>query len=400
MGYTIVAITNEWDIFRRRYRSLFSELIKFDNIDYILFIETPLTFYSFIRFILGKMNRRDKARWKRVLKEGMVGREGKIFIITPIVPFPSVSIKLVLQFNVFWLNKLQVYIINYYKKKLQLEDIILWINHPYFSANLVNQISHKLFCYDLCDDYNAKEKHKTRLIARLIKQNDYYLTRNADIMFVSSKKLFQDRLPINPNIFRIPNGVNLDFFKGTYSLINEPADLKHVPRPRLIYVGNISTTIDIGLLQLINKTHPEWSLVMIGPLHGKALTRMLEKLNSVRLLGEKPYNEAMAYLKICDVAIIPYLKTPWSISIDSLKIYNYIASGKPVVSTEIGGVENFENVLFVGKDEEDFVWKIEIVLNELKDQCIQRENKQYELISEHTWQKRAEQIYNLMMAQL
>ena len=397
---SIVAITNEWDIFRRRYRSLFSELIKFDNIDYILFVETPLTFYSFVRFVLGKMHRRDKERWKRVLKKGIIHREDKIFIITPMVPFPFFSVTLLLQFNILWLNKFQVYVINYLINKLELRDIILWINHPYFSANLVNRLPKKLLCYDLCDDYNEKNKDKKSLIARLIKKNDDYLTKNADIMFVSSEKLFQDRLPFNPNIFRVPNGVHLDLFKGNQSLLTEPARLEHVPRPRLIYIGNISATIDLGLLQLINKTHPEWSLVMIGPLHEKMFINTLKKIDTVYLLGVKSYEETIAYLKFSDVAIIPYLKSPWSISIDSMKMYSYIASGKPVVATGIGGVDNFHDIIFLGKDQRDFVRKIEFALNETKEECEYRKKMQREIIAEHTWQKRAERIHNLMMAQL
>lgn len=398
--YSIVAITNEWDIFRRRYRSLFSELIKFNNIEYILFIETPLTFYSFIRFVLGEMHRRDKERWNRVLKKGIIYREGNIFVITPIVPFPFLSMNLLLQFNIFWLNRFQVFVINYLKKKLRLTDIILWINHPYFSARLVNQLPTKLFCYDLCDDYNKKEKDKTTKVARLIKKNDDYLTQNADIMFVSSRRLFQDRFPVNSNIFRVPNGVHLDSFKGNHSLLTEPADLKHVPRPRLIYIGNISTTIDLGLLQRISKTHPEWSLVMIGPLHGRMLINALKKISTVYILGVKSYEETISYLKLGDVAVIPHLKTPWAMFADPLKIYNSLASGKPVISTEIGGVEDFSDVIFLGTDRKDFVEKIELALNETKEEREHRKEMQYQIIAEHTWQKRAESIYDLMMAQL
>ncbi len=399
--YSIVAITNEWDIFRRRYRSLFSELIKFDNIEYILFVETPLTFFSFLRFVLGRMNRRDKERWKRVLREGVVGREGKIFIITPIVPFPFLSLKGLLQFNILWLNKFQVYVISYLKKKLQLRDIILWINHPYFSANLVNQIPKKLFCYDLCEDYNEKEKYKASIVARLLKKNDDYLTKNADIMFVSNEKLFQDRFSRNPNLFIVPNGVHLDFFRGTHLLINEPTDLEHLPRPRLIYVGNISPIyMDLGILQWIDKTHPEWSLVIIGPVHGRKFRKALKNINTVYLMGVKSHEEYIAYMRFSDVAIIPHLTSPWVMSGDSLKKYHFLASGKPIVSTEIAGIENFRDVVFIGKDQNDFVRKVELALNETKEQRERRAKAQYEIIAEHTWQKRAERIYNLMMAQL
>ena len=400
MGYTIVAITNEWDIFRRRYRSLFSELIKFDNIDYILFIETPLTFYSFVRFIFGKMNRRDKERWWRVLRNGIIHREGDIFIITPIVPFPFLSLNLLLQFNIFWLNKFQLYVINYLRKRLQLRDIILWINHPYYSAPLISKIPHLLFCYDLCDDYNEKEKDKNCILAREIRKNDDYLTKNADLMFVSNEKLFQHRFFRHTNIFRVANGVHPEFFKENHSMISEPADLKHIPRPRIIYIGHISSCIDLEILQWINKIHPEWSIVMVGPLHEKLFMNAIKKIDTVYLLGVKSYEESIVYLKFSDAAIIPYLRNGWSTSIDSLKKYNYLASGKPVVSTEIGNAEDFRGVIFIGRDKEDFVEKIELALSETNEENERRRKLQYEIIAEHTWQKRAEKIYNLMMAQL
>ncbi len=400
MGYTIVAITNEWDIFKRRYQSLFSELIKFENIDYILFVEIPLTFYSFFRFIFGKMNRRDRERWKRVLKKGIIHREGNIFIITPIVPFPFLSLSLILRFNIFWLNTFQLYLINRLRKKLKFRDVILWINHPYFSCKLVSDIPNKLFYYDLCDDYNAKEKNMESTVAKLIKKNDDYLTERANVMSVSSEKLFQDRHSKNSNLHRVPNGINLDFFRETHALSTEPYDLKQVPQPRLIYIGHISPSIDLGLLQCIYKSHPEWSLVMIGPLHDKTFTNALEKINTVYLLGVKSYEESIAYLKFSDAAIIPYLKSPWTVSTDSLKIYNFIASGQPVVSTEIGGVEKFHDVIFIGKDQEDFVRKLELALNETKENCEHRKQMQYKIIAEHTWQNRANNIYNLMMAKL
>lgn len=295
---------------------------------------------------------------------------------------------------------MQIYLINRLRKKLQFRDVILWINHPYFSYKLVTSISNKLFYYDLCDDYNAKEKDMESIVARLIKKNDDYLTEKADIMSVSSGKLFKDRLLKNLNLHRVPNGVDLDIFRRTHALSIEPDDLKLVPQPRLIYIGHISPSIDLGLLQWIYKNHPEWSLVMIGPLHDKTFTNALKKIDNVYLLGVKSYEESIAYLKFSDVAIIPYLKSSWTVSTDSLKIYNFIASGKPVVSTEIGGVENFHDVIFIGKDQEDFVQKLQLVLNETEEDCKHREKMQYEIIAEHTWQKRARYIYNLMMTQL
>jgi len=402
MGYSIVAITNEWDIFRRRYRSLFSELIKFKNIEYILFVQPPLTLYSFFRFIFGKMNRRDSGLWKRILKKGFIYREGKIIIITPIVLFPFISVKPLLLFNIFCLNKFRIYSVRYLIKKLGLRDLILWINHPYHSACLVNQFPHKLFCYDLCDDYNTKEKDETSLTAMIIKKNDNYLTENADIMFVTSDKLFQDRSKITSNIYRIPNGVNLELFNRVNDqyMNDDPVSLGNIPRPTLLYIGNISSHVDMELIRLITKTHPEWSLVLIGPLKRWSGNSYLINNRSIYLLGSKPYDETISYLKYCDVSIIPYLKSPWTISADTIKIYNSIASGKPVVSTEVGSAKDFSDVVYIGKDNNDFVQKIELALNETEEARERREKMQYEIIAEHTWQKRAERIHNLMMAQL
>ncbi len=400
MSHTIAAITNEWDIFMRRYRSLFTELIKSEDIDHIFFIETPLTLYSFIRFVTGRMNKRDRERWKRVLKKGIISREGDIFVITPIVPFPFLSISFFLRINKFCLNRFQLYAINRLKKKLNVSDLILWINHPYFSAGIVNMVRKKLLCYDLCDDYNTKEKDSTSVLANLIKKDDLYLTKHADIMFVSSKKLFDDRAPLNPNVHRVPNGVHADLLRGDRDDIKEPPDLRHIRRPRLIFTGNISTTIDMELMKLINKTHPEWSVVMIGPVHGAEVGRELGELENIHLLGVKSFEESIAYMKFSDAAVIPYVVSPWAVSADSLKIYNFIASGKPVISTAIGGIENFRDLIFVGSDREDFIRKISLALNETDDKRVKREYAQYETIAGHTWKKRAERVHDLIFASM
>lgn len=400
---SIIIITNEWDKFRRRYRSMMSEMIKYKDIENILFIESPLTLFSFVRYVLNKMNDRDKERWQRIFKKGIIYKvediAGNIYVITPFIPFPFYSSKSVLKINNFFLYLFQKVTTSYLIKKLVIKDIIFWVCNPsYYVGLIVDKKNVNLFIYDLCDDYLDKLNDKTTCNAKWLKGNDEYLTKRADIIFVSSEKLFQDRFPKNPNIFRIPNGVNLDLFRENYSI--EPDDLKYIPRPRLVYVGNISSAIDLELLQWINKSHPEWFLVMIGPVHGKMLENALKKISTISLLGVKSYEEAVMYTKLSDVSIIPYLKTPWALSIDSLKIYNFLASGKPVVSTEIGGSECFHDVIFVGKDRNDFLQKIALALNETKEESNRRREKQLELMAEHTWQKRAEKVYSLIMTHL
>ncbi|HDK41335.1 MAG TPA: glycosyltransferase, partial [Nitrospirae bacterium] len=254
--------------------------------------------------------------------------------------------------------------------------------------------------YDLCDDYNTKEKDDSGVFAKEVRNNDLYLTEHADIMLVSSKKLFEDRYPFNPNIYRVPNGVHADLLRGNGEPADEPRDLKQISRPRLVYIGNISTTIDLELLRLIDRIHPEWSVIMVGPVHGTEVKRALRAIDCVHLPGVRSFEESIAYLKCSDVAIIPYVVSPWAISADSLKIYNFIASGKPVVSTGIGGVENFQGIISIGRDREDFVQKVSLALSEKKDDRQKRETAQYSIIKKHTWQERAERIHSLMFERL
>jgi glycosyltransferase involved in cell wall biosynthesis len=382
-----------------------SEMIKCEDIQNILFIESPLTVSSLVRYLFGQMSDRDKERWQRVFKNGVIYRPidvaGDICVITPIVPFPFYSIQLILKINRLVLWVFQRVSVFYLSKRLRIRNIIYWVCNPSCYAGIVcAKEDVKLFCYDLCDDYIEKLSGKMTVYAKWLKDIDVYLTKKADILFVSSKKLYNDRKSVNKNIYIIPNAVDLAYFQKS---VSDGAGFLHefnaIEHPILAYVGSIDYRIDEEIINLIESRHPEWTLVMIGPKKEYAVVRRMEKGNRIRFIGEKSFEEVAGLLSHSDVCIIPHNVTNLTKSMDVLKLYSFIASGKPIVSTNVGGVEEFSGVVKISLDADQFVSNIEHVLNKSYDKNIQCK-KCIEIAKENTWKKRAETVHNLLAESL
>jgi glycosyltransferase involved in cell wall biosynthesis len=138
---------------------------------------------------------------------------------------------------------------------------------------------------------------------------------------------------------------------------------------------------------------------MIGPKKEYVVVRRMEKNNRIRFIGEKSFEEVAGLLNHSDVCIIPHNVTDLTKSMDALKLYSFIAAGKPIVSTKVGGAEEFSEVVKISLDAEQFVNNIEHVLNGSYDKDAQRK-KCIEIAKDNSWKKRAETAHSLLAESL
>ena len=155
----------------------------------------------------------------------------------------------------------------------------------------------------------------------------------ADLVVYTARSLHDDVLAMRPQAtLHLPNGVDLDHFADTAD--PTPTDLASIPRPRAIYVGALDTWFDFELVGRVAKALPDVSFVLIGP-PDLARARLVARPN-LHLLGSRPYSELPAYLRSADVGLIPFdvRGHPDLVrSIHPLKLYEYLASGLPIVAT-------------------------------------------------------------------
>jgi hypothetical protein len=156
----------------------------------------------------------------------------------------------------------------------------------------------------------------------------------------------------------VPNACEPPDALGQPSSADPPAELAALDGPVVGYAGNLSSRIDVGLLEHVATSSPDWNLVLIGSTHAGREAHRLRRLPNVTMLGPRPYDEAKRYISGFDVAIIPHVDDVMTRSMQPLKAYVYASLGVPVVSTPIANLPDLGPAITVADDRAAFVHAI------------------------------------------
>jgi glycosyltransferase involved in cell wall biosynthesis len=272
-------------------------------------------------------------------------------------------------------------------KHLGLVDPLLWVYPPY-AAPLVERLGCGFVIYDCVDEWSSF----TGLLKReTVARQEARLLKNADVVFVTSSALEESKRPLAARLRLVPNAAEFEHFsKAVNEELETPDELRDLPRPILGFIGGVQYWLDLELLEHVAVCRPEWSLVLVGPVGRLAKVDGLRSLQNCHLLGLRPYEQLPAYLKAFDVCLNPFKVDETSRSVSPLKLFEYMAAGKRVVSTDMPEVRAFEGLVSIARDRNEFVDLIEC---ELAD--IANAKRTEQIISEaqkHTWEKRFETI--------
>ena len=224
------------------------------------------------------------------------------------------------------------------------------------------------------------------------------LLESADLVIASSQAMADGMFEIvNREIRVLPNGVDVVAFENALQpSIQIPSDLQNIPHPRIGYMGSLHLGVDYDLIYSLAKTEPNWQFVLVGPerlLDGERIQSLVkcQSLSNIHFLGEKPYYEIPKYMVNMDVNIMSYLLSDktWIKAIYPLKLHEYLAAGKPVVSSDLISVRPFTSVVRIADGMEDWHKAIGDALNSggqgstEERQAVSREN---------SWDARAGQL--------
>lgn len=226
------------------------------------------------------------------------------------------------------------------------ERVIQWIHHPvqhwiYRALPDAGKVYH---CYD---EYNCSPDgifHERRW------ERERELIREADLTFVTSESLKHRREGVARRMGVIPNGIP-DFFFAAQSPPPDPID--RIPRPRIGYLGNIFSLLDYPLLEKIFRRRPDWQLVFVGPIEAEAHVRSLRSLDNVHFMGTRPHESLPNLLPRLDVGLMPFLVNDFTRPLVPLKLFEYLAAGLPVVSTDLPNLQEFRSLIRLVPDEAD-----------------------------------------------
>ena len=167
--------------------------------------------------------------------------------------------------------------------------------------------------------------------------NEALLLARADLVFTGGYSLYEAKRDRHPRVYPFPSSVDRAHFGAARAGQADPADQAMLPRPRLGFYGVIDERIDLALLEQLADARPEWSLVMVGPVV-KISEADLPRRPNLHYLGGKSYAELPAYLAGWDVALMPFAINEATRFISPTKTPEYLAAGRPVVSTPIADV--------------------------------------------------------------
>lgn len=244
-------------------------------------------------------------------------------------------------------------------------DPILWYYTP-MSLAFTDHLNASLVVYDCMDELSAFLGAPPTLL-------DYEkaLFKKADIVFTGGYSLYETKRKQHQNVHSMPSSVDVLHFGMARHSNQQPFDQANIPGPRVGFYGVIDERIDIELIREIATARPDWQLIMIGPIV-KIDPATLPKLPNIHYLGPKAYGELPLYLSGWEVALMPFAINQSTRYISPTKTPEYLAGGRPVVSTPIHDVVHMygesELVLIAG-DSETFIESIEIGLNAMGNPC-------------------------------
>ena len=262
-------------------------------------------------------------------------------------------------------------------------DPILFVQFPTWEP-LVRKLKDKFhykIIFDCLDDFTGfSNVNKQR------KYEEELLFQHSDLVLGTSQFLIKKITKFSSNYLFSPNAGDFIHFS------TKPVKgmLRNTKKPIIGYFGSIAEWFDTELLEYLAKSRPNFSFIMIGHTFGSDI-RNLKKLSNVKFLGERPYSELPKYLHDFDACIIPFRDIPLIEATHPVKIYEYFASGKPVVSTMLSELLPMSKLCYLAKNQSEFLQKLDVAINENDKNLI---NLRKKFSSENTWNHRFAELYD------
>lgn len=215
------------------------------------------------------------------------------------------------------------------------------------------------------------------------------LAGRADVVFATARSLYERMRALNPATVWLPNGADYAHFaRARDPGLPVPRDMIGIPTPILGYMGEIADWFDLELVDTLVREHPAWHVVLIGVVHTPAAGRFLARPN-VHYLGRKGYADLPAYVGCFDVCLLPFRRTPLTEAVNPVKLYEYLAAGRPVVSTPLPEVARYGEVVTVAEPGE-FGQAVARALRAADDPVAVA--RRLAVARENTWEERVETI--------
>ena len=266
---------------------------------------------------------------------------------------------------------------------------INWLYTP-MALSLARAIAVDVTVYDCMDELSAFLHAPPELLDR-----EHDLLACADLVFTGGPSLYRAKRNRHPRVHCFPSSVDVAHFAHAIEG-REATEQRTVPRPRLGFYGVIDERLDLPLLDAMAAARPQWQIVLVGPVV-KIDPATLPRRPNLHYLGARSYAELPSYLAGWDVCLLPFARNEATRFISPTKTLEYMAAGRPIVSTSIRDVaEPYGEVVLVVDRPADFVVACERALSEPADERAARAAAMRAIVSHTSWDTTAAAMRTLI----
>ena len=349
----LILSTQDWDALPTRKHHWARKFAARGN--RVLYVEQQMHWLGWmvdLRHHLGRV-------WRWLSGPRQVSERLWVFTLPLVHPFFQMSI-LINTLN----NWLLAPVLRWALRRIGFKDVVMWAYTPH-AAGLVGRLGERLVIYECVDEFSAarglvRGVTVTALEKQLLQLSDSVIVTHPNLL---RSKTCGDRQPA-----LVPNGADIAHFARAGVPATRPAAaVTALPRPVVGFHGWIQYWIDFDLIAHAARLHPEWSFALIGPIEPLARVDKVRGLANVHFLGTQPYEQMPEFLAGFDVCINPFVLGDLADAVSPIKLYEYLASGKPVVSVDMPAAREFSDLIPLTRTPEQFVRALEEVLSRVQN---------------------------------
>jgi glycosyltransferase involved in cell wall biosynthesis len=327
---------------------------------------------------------RDLRRMGQRLRHGMrpLREVDGLHVLSPVV-VPLHTNRVVRAVN----SELLTRYVSWAVRNVGLHRPVLWSFVPQAEV-LLDRLDHSRILYYTDDDHTAK----AGIDAESFLAAERRFARRADVILASAPELVTRMRALNDNVLYAPNVADTRLFAQALQPGPIDAELAELPGPRIVFIGAIlAAKINLDLVVQLARLRPQWTFAFVGPIGpGDPRTNVdaLKELSNIHLLGHRPYEQLPAVLRGADATIVPYLLDGEMRSVFPMKTYEYLAAGRPVVSTPLETLDDVPEVIKAATAEE-FAARLQEAIESDTDSLRTERSRGAQ---SHSWESRLEQI--------
>ena len=291
-------------------------------------------------------------------------------------------------------------LISAYLGENRIDDYVVWFYTP-MALPLLGDLAPRAVVYDCMDELSAFRNAPSQL-----RQREAALLERADLVATGGPRLYAAKRDANPNVLCLPSAVDAQHYARARAMADDAGVARasalqgRIPAPRLGFFGVIDERLDLDLVAALADADPDWQVVMVGPVV-KIDAETLPRRANLHWLGQQPYALLPQLVSGWDICLMPFALNESTEFISPTKTLEYMAAGKPVVSTPIHDVQAmFGDIVAIAKDAQGFIGACRRALAESEAERSERETRMRDRVSEHSWDAAAETIRRSLEAVL